>query len=113
MDEAIHVWGLVLYRKSPYHPLNFAINLSCSKTLKPLPKKKAVREGFSEEATFEGVFHSRTMVLKPSVHQNHLEDLLKQVAGQAVWSGAQEFAFLTRRKMMLMLLVQELYLENH
>lgn len=49
-----------------------------------------------------------------SLHQNHLEDLLKHLGFliQWVWSGSQEFVFLICSQVTLMLLVQGLYFEN-
>lgn len=49
-----------------------------------------------------------------SLHQDHLEDLLKHLGFliQWVWSGSQEFVFLICSQVTLMLLVQGLYFEN-
>lgn len=56
-----------------------------------------------------------------SVHQNHLEDLLKHRFFKSllyrncdyVWDGTQEFAYLTRYHGMLMLLIWVCHFKNH
>ena len=43
MGKAMHMWEQGVYRKSLYMPLNFAVNLNCSKN-KGLKKKEQFKK---------------------------------------------------------------------